>query len=186
MCWSDFYPREDLYTQEMILVTCVLLVSFLALFSLARQVRSTYSFLFSVIDRFIYCIFFSLSFFFYRQIESTSRILFTNWAGIEEQREKAADLGRRNQVLYWLLFFFFLSARPLVIKKRGKLLNIIGFPHSIRRCCLIFCQLTSLIIFSAKTYTSKTNSFTARATLQSAFYSLPYPIFLVRSNKKNK
>ena len=83
-----------------------------------------------------------------------------------------------------IIIFFFLSARPLVIKKRGKLLNIIGFPHSIRRCCLIFCQLTSLIIFSAKTYTSKTNSFTARATLQSAFYSLPYPIFLVRSNKK--
>ncbi|KAI9551671.1 hypothetical protein GHT06_022007 [Daphnia sinensis] len=65
-CW---FHRDGLHTQELILASCVLLVTSLVLFSLARQ------------------------------LESTSRSLYTNWAGIEEQRERAADLGRRNQAL---------------------------------------------------------------------------------------
>ncbi|XP_046444965.1 adenylate cyclase type 3-like [Daphnia pulex] len=65
-CW---FHRDGLHIQELILASCVLLVTSLVLFSLTRQ------------------------------LESTSRSLYTNWAGIEEQRERAADLGRRNQAL---------------------------------------------------------------------------------------
>lgn len=113
-------------------------------------------------------------------MESTSRILYTNWAGIEEQRERAADLGRRSQV-YCHRSSDFVTDWTLRNEWNWNIF------HSLllltRLYCSTFSRLMWLSIFYAKTSISETSSCTVRATRALAS-SLPrYRIFPVRNRR---